>query len=113
MNFLPFTQTVRLAATAAVVIGMLVLTVKYGWLRTWYPDISQIVITFINPGTVLVLVFAVWSLIVTMATNSTRMGALALFTCFLVGFVILTYFATVHRGPNWEFFWSQEQWPVH
>jgi len=96
-----------------VVIGMLYFTVNHGWLRNWYPHISQIVITLVNPGTVIVAACAAWSLAITRLTNSTRGGALALFTCFLVGFLILTYFATVHRGPNWEFFWSRSDWPVH
>jgi hypothetical protein len=99
--------------TTAVVVAMLVFTVNYGWLRNWYPSLPQIVITFINPGTVMLAIFTVWSLIVTQRTNSTRMGALAVFTCFLVAFVILTYFATVHRGPNWGFYWSQADWPMH
>jgi len=98
---------------AAVVVGMLVFTVQNGWLRNWYPDLPQIVITLVNPGTVMLVVFAGWSLAVMRATNSTRMGALAVFTCFLIAFVILTYFATVHRGPNWDFYWSKAQWPVH
>jgi hypothetical protein len=42
-----------------------------------------------------------------------RHAAVALFTCFLVGFSVLTYFATVHRGPNWLFYWWPSQWPVH
>lgn len=99
--------------TTIVVIGMLVFTVQAGWLRNWYPQIPQIVITFINPGTVMLGIFMLWSLFVIRVTNSTRMGALAIFTCFLVAFVILTYFATVHRGPNWDFYWSQSDWPVH
>jgi quinol-cytochrome oxidoreductase complex cytochrome b subunit len=99
--------------TTAVTIGMLVFTVRYGWLRNWYPDIQQIVITMINPGTVLVVIFALWSVITVRATNSTRMGAIALFTNFIVAFVILTWFATVHRGPNWDFFWWPSQWPAH
>ena len=83
-------------------------------MRDWEATarIPQIVITFVNPGTVLVAVFALWSLVVVRRRQSTRMGAIALFTCFLVGFVILTYFATVHRGPNWDFFWSESDWPV-
>jgi quinol-cytochrome oxidoreductase complex cytochrome b subunit len=96
-----------------VVIGMLTFTVQQGWLRNWYPDIPQIVITLVNPGTVFLVVFAVWSLAITKKTNSTRLGALAVFTCFLISFAILTYFATVHRGPNWDFYWSQSDWPVH
>lgn len=99
--------------TAAVVVGMLIFTVSYGWLRAWSPEIPQIVITLVNPGTVMLAIFALWSLFVIKTTNSTRLGALALFTCFLVAFVILTYFATVHRGPNWNFYWSQAEWPSH
>ncbi len=98
---------------AHVVVGMLVLTVKHGWLRNWYPTIPQVWITIVNPGTVMLAVFVAWSLIIMKRTNSTRMGAIAVFTCYLVAFVILTYFATVHRGPNWQFYWSQDQWPVH
>jgi len=98
---------------AAVVIGMLVFTVARGWLRNWYPEIPQIVITFVNPGTVMLATFTAWSLAVTRWTNSTRMGALAVFTCFVVSFLILTYFATVHRGPNWGFYWTQKDWPLH
>ena len=95
------------------VIGLLALTVSVGWLRDWFPGIPQLVITVVNPGTVLLGVFVAWSLGTLKLTNSTRMGALATFTCFLVAFVILTYFATVHRGPNWQFFWSPSDWPVH
>ena len=97
------------------VVGMLWFTVNYGWLRNWTAtaETPQIVITFFNPGTVLVALFAIWSVGTVKITSSTRMGAIALFTCFLVGFAILTYFATVHRGPNWDFYWSPSDWPVH
>ncbi len=99
--------------TSVVVVGILAFTINFGWLRSWWPDIPQIVITLVNPGTVMLVVFMAWSFFVTHRYNSTRMGALAVFTCFLVAFAILTYFATVHRGPNWEFYWSQSDWPVH
>ena len=99
--------------TVIVVVGMLAFTVNKGWLRNWYPDIPQLVIVFVNPGTLFLVVFALWSLVLTWWTNSTRIGALAVFTCFLVAFVILTYFASVHRGPNWDFYWSPSDWPTH
>jgi len=101
--------------SATTIIGMLCFTVNFGWLRNWptTAHIPQIVITLFNPGTIFVFLFAVWSIMIVKTTNSTRMGAVALFTCFLVGFVILTYFATVHRGPNWQFYWSHADWPVH
>jgi quinol-cytochrome oxidoreductase complex cytochrome b subunit len=102
-----------LVFSAVVVIGLEALTIRFGWLRTWFPDLSQLWIIAFNPGTVLAVVFAVWSQAVLRRTGSTRLAAVALFTCILVGFVILTYIATVHRGPNWGFYWSKSQWPVH
>lgn len=93
-------------------IGVLAFTIRYGWLRDWFPEIPQIVITLFNPGTVFVLAAAAWSVGLLRFTNSTRMAAIGLFTCFLVCFAILTYFATVHRGPNWEFYWSKADWPI-
>ncbi len=102
-----------LVFTVVVTVGILVVTVKFAWLREWFPGISQAVIILVNPGTGLVALYAGWSLATVMKTNSTRMGAIALFTCFLVSFTILTYFATVHRGPNWDFYWWPSQWPAH
>lgn len=87
--------------------------VKFGWLRNWFPNIPQLAIIIFNPGSLLTLVYALWSLYVMKKTESTRMGAIALFTCFLIGFVILTYVGTYLRGPNWDFFWSQADWPQH
>jgi len=96
-----------------VAVGMLAFTVNFGWLRNWFPNIHQLWIIVINPGSVLVLLYAGWSLLVLKRNNSVRLGAVALFTCFLIGFTVLTYFASVHRGPNWHFYWWPSQWPVH
>ena len=87
--------------------------IRFGWLREWFPDIPQLVITLINPGTVLSFIFAIYSIWAVRRFNSTRAGAMALFTCFLCGFVILTIIGTYFRGPNWEFFWSPSLWPHH
>ncbi|MEE9234937.1 MAG: cytochrome b N-terminal domain-containing protein [Candidatus Acidoferrales bacterium] len=95
------------------VIGLLAFTVNFGWLRNLFPDIHQLWILVFNPGSLLVGLYAGWSLWVLKRRNSVRLAAVALFTCFLVGFTLLTYFATVHRGPNWEFYWWPSQWPVH
>lgn len=109
----------RRVAIRAAVFGTIcaVLTVaipvNFGWLRNWFPEIPQVVIVFINPGTLLTLAYIVWSLAVIRKTQSTRMGGIALFTCFVVGFIILTYVGTYLRGPNWDFYWSKSQWPGH
>ena len=87
--------------------------IRYGWLREWFPGIPQLVITAINPGTVLTLAYASYSLWMVRRYNSSRAGALALFTCFLCGFVVLTVIGTYFRGPNWHFYWSPADWPAH
>ncbi len=87
--------------------------VNFGWLRNWFPGIPQLVVIFVNPGTLLTLVYALWAIFALRATGSTRMSAIALFTCFVVGFLVLTYVGTFLRGPNWGFYWSQAHWPVH
>lgn len=94
-------------------VGCVAFPVTFGWLRNWFPSIPQIFIILINPGSLLTLMYMGWSLYILHKTQSTRMSSIALFTCFLVGFIILTYVGTYLRGPNWEFYWSQSQWPRH
>ncbi len=113
----------RIAVASAVYgvllsVGILAFTVKFKWLGDWdwvrnlVGEVPPIVITFFNPGTIFVLAAAAWSIGLLRVTNSTRLAAIGLFTCFLVCFVIMTYFATFHRGPNWDFYWSQADWPA-
>jgi len=101
--------TVSSAAYAMICcISVLALTIGFGWPGAWFGGSGQFVIHFINPGTILMLMFMAWSLFVLHRYNSTRMGAIALFTCFFIAVVVLTYFAWGHRGPNWDFY----QWPL-
>jgi hypothetical protein len=101
------------AVMATAVIGMLVFTINVGWIRDWVPDTNQILITAVNPGTVLVAFMTLLGLGTLIVTRSTRQCAVVFFTCFLVSFVILTYFALIHRGPNWDFYWWPSLWPSH
>jgi len=106
---------VRRAAIVGLVstIALETLVIRYGWLREWYPNIPQLVITAVNPGTILVTMYAVYSLWLVKRYDSARAGALGLFTCFLCGFLVLTVIGTYFRGPNWDFFWSPAEWPRH
>lgn len=97
----------------ATVIGLEMFAIHYGWIRQWFPHVPQLVITFVNPGTLLTLAYALFSVWSVRKYDSTRAGALALFTCFLAGFVVLTIIGYHFRGPNWEFYWSPAQWPGH
>ncbi|NGX43331.1 MAG: Cytochrome b6 [Chlamydiae bacterium] len=98
---------------STVVIGLEAFAINFGWLRNWFPNIPQLFITFLNPGTLLVAAFAYWSVRTIQKTGSVRLGGVAFFTCFLVGFIILTVIGVHFRGPNWDFFWSPSQWPIH
>jgi quinol-cytochrome oxidoreductase complex cytochrome b subunit len=97
----------------AVVLGIEFIAITFGWIRTWFPDAPQLVITFFNPGTIIAFLYAVYSLWLVKRHDSIRAGALGLFTCFLCGFVVLTVIGTYFRGPNWEFYWSPADWPAH
>jgi quinol-cytochrome oxidoreductase complex cytochrome b subunit len=101
-----------LFATIAAVLAVAV-PVRFGWLRAWFPGIAQIWIILVNPGTLLTAAYAAYSLWILKRSGSTRLAAIALFTCFVVGFVILTYVGSELRGPNWGFYWSKSSWPVH
>ncbi len=101
------------AYAAAAAVAAVAIPVRFGWLRNWFPEIPQLAIILINPGSLLTLAYVIWSVAVIKRHQSTRLGAIALFTSFLVGFVILTYVGTCLRGPNWGFYWSQASWPAH
>jgi len=89
------------------------LAIRFGWLREWFPHVPQLVITAVNPGTVLTLIYGAYSVYLVKRYDSTRAGALGLFTCFLCGFALLTLIGSYFRGPNWQFFWSPADWPAH
>jgi quinol-cytochrome oxidoreductase complex cytochrome b subunit len=89
------------------------IAIRFGWLREWFPSVPQLAITAVNPGTVLAAIYAAYSVWLVKRYDSTRTGALGLFTCFLCGFVLLTVIGTYFRGPNWHFYWSPADWPGH
>jgi quinol-cytochrome oxidoreductase complex cytochrome b subunit len=95
------------------VLAIETIAIRFGWIREWWPSAPQLLITFVNPGTIIAAVYALWSLWCVRRFDSTRAGALALFTCFLCGFVVLTVVGVHFRGPNWAFYWSPAEWPVH
>ncbi len=97
----------------AAVLGVEAFAIHFGWIREWWPETPQLLITFVNPGTVLTAIYALYSVALVRRYDSTRAGALGLFTCFLCGYVVLTVIGVHFRGPNWEFYWSPAHWPVH
>ncbi|RLB89032.1 MAG: hypothetical protein DRH26_12395 [Deltaproteobacteria bacterium] len=104
------TTSVRITAISAYYsaiccILLLALSIGFNWPDVWLGEDRQLLVLFINPGTILILLFTAWSIFVLNRYHSTRLTALSLFSCFFVATVVLTYFAWGHRGPNWDFYW--------
>jgi quinol-cytochrome oxidoreductase complex cytochrome b subunit len=95
-----------------LVVLQLFIAVKFGGLRNWIPGISQWFVLLFNPATVTTMLFIGLTEIVRRRSGSSRMAALTLFTCSFVALVIFTVVGIWFRGPNWEFFWSVNQWPL-
>jgi quinol-cytochrome oxidoreductase complex cytochrome b subunit len=74
---------------------------------------SQIFFDLVNPATLLLVSFVALYFITLKTTTSTRTAAIATFCAFIISFVLLTWTGTALRGPNWDFFWPWQPWPVH
>jgi quinol-cytochrome oxidoreductase complex cytochrome b subunit len=74
---------------------------------------SQFFFELVNPAILLLLSFFLLYAIAKKLTNSTRMAMTAVFSAFVIAFILLTYTGTGLRGPNWDFFWPWETWPTH
>jgi hypothetical protein len=104
-------RSLAIGLSVAVLVEGLV--IRFGWIREWFPKTPQLVVTLINPGTLLTAIYTWYSIWLMRRYQSTRAGALGLFTCFLCGFIVLTIIGTYFRGPNWNFYWSPSDWPKH
>jgi quinol-cytochrome oxidoreductase complex cytochrome b subunit len=91
--------------TLILTITQVFILVRYGWLNTWFPGIPRIFIMLVNPATLSVLFYIFWAKWIGKRTGSSRMSAIALFTCTLMGFILYTAIGIWFRGPNWEFIW--------
>jgi quinol-cytochrome oxidoreductase complex cytochrome b subunit len=95
-----------------LVVIQLVVMIRYGWLRDWFPGIPQVVVMLVNPATITGALFILLAELIRKRRRSTRMAALALFTCTFTALLIFTAVGIWFRGPNWEFYWNVNQWPV-
>ena len=95
-----------------LVVIQLVVMIRFGWLRDWFPGISQGVVMLVNPATITGALFILLAELIRRRRRSTRMAALVLFTCTFTALLIFTAMGIWFRGPNWEFYWNVNQWPV-
>ena len=66
-------KTVALQSVLFSVVGTVVsvaIPVKFGWLRNWFPEISQLLIIAVNPGTLLILSYLLWMTVIYKKTGS-------------------------------------------
>ncbi len=83
-------------------------------MRSIFPGIeSQAFFDLVNPASFLLVLFAAQYFVVLKKTKSTRYAAIATFCAFIIAFILLTYTGTSLRGPNWDFYWPWQAWPVH
>ncbi len=92
---------------------LLFINIHFGWVSDWIEGVPRAVIIFFNPGALIVTGYVLWSAVIRYRTGSDRHAAIALFTCAVVGFVLLTALGTWFRGPDWEFYWLKSWWPAH
>ena len=95
-----------------LVVFQLFVMIRLGWLRDWFPGISQWFVMLINPATITAGLFITAAEITRKRMKSTRMASLMLFTCTFIALLVFTAVGIWFRGPNWEFYWSVSQWPV-
>ena len=95
-----------------VTVALVSAVVHFGWFRDWFGNLPSAINLFINPATLLALIYISWTIMIRKKTGSTRMAAIALFACAVTGLILFTVIGIWFRGPNWEFYWSASQWPV-
>jgi len=83
-------------------------------MRSVFPNVeSQLFFDLVNPSTLLLISFVILYFLALKFSSSTRTAAIATFCAFIIAFVLLTWTGTMLRGPNWDFFWPWQPWPVH
>ena len=108
-------RRITLWSILIVIPVVLVLT----WLNEHYavrilvPGAPQIWVDLLNPGTILIALFAAGSLYIWRRTGSSRMGALALYSYFLTSYLIYTLIGLYFRGANWAWIWPWQATGLH
>lgn len=100
------------AYTILATLLILMVYIRFGWIRDWIPSAPPVVIMIINPATFSGCLYILWAEMVRTKMQSTRFAAIALFTCIMTALIIFTAIGIWFRGPNWEFFWPGTEWPV-
>ena len=98
-----------LVATAFCVMSSMLIPI-----RNIFSGIEgQFFFDIFNPATLLLALFTGFYFAVRKKSGTTRSAAIATFCAFIIAFILLTYIGTALRGPNWDFYWPWQAWPIH
>ena len=108
-------RRLTLGSIAAIIPVVLILTYlnEHYAVRKLVPGAPQLWVDLLNPGTLLIALFALGSLYTWWRTGSSRMGALTLYSYFLTAYVIYTVIGLYFRGPNWAWIWPWQDTVLH
>jgi quinol-cytochrome oxidoreductase complex cytochrome b subunit len=81
--------------------------------RLLWPEAPQAVVDLLNPGSLLLFLIVLISLMTWRVTGSRRAAAIALFSAFLSAYVILMIIGTFFRGPNWVWVWPWQAGAIY
>jgi len=98
--------------TLFITLLLIGINISFGWFREWFTDPPQLATMLINPATLSGLFYVGWARMVKKRSGSSRLSAIAMFTCAMTAFIIFTVIGIWFRGPNWDFYWSSSHWPV-
>jgi quinol-cytochrome oxidoreductase complex cytochrome b subunit len=96
-----FTRT--LVFSVVVTGGIILLGATMGWVRDWIPGTPALLNMAVNQGSVMVVLYVMWCRYAYGRSGSTRITAIALFTCAMVGVILFTIVGVWLRGADWRF----------
>ncbi len=74
---------------------------------------STIFFEIVNPVNLLFLSFLLLYLLSYKLTRSVHTSVMAIFSAFIIAYILLTLTGAVLRGPNWMFFWPWQSMPAN
>lgn len=93
--------SVLTGSSVTIFLFLLSLIIRVPWHQG--STLSIILTMILNPGTLSVMIYFIWTFLVWRFTASRRMTVLALFTTFMTGWTIFMIIGIWFRGVNWQF----------
>lgn len=86
-----------------ITAGVIITGATLGWFRDWFPGIPTLLNILVNQGSCVAVAYLWWCRRTLKRSGSTRLAAIAFFTCALVGVALFTSVGLWLRGADWKF----------